>query len=146
MSEMELLITTITALLLAIAFLAPYEIKKDIDAPNPFIIELFIIGIFVIFFAFVAIISPETKFFGINIFRAIAYFLTILFIIFFLNLFLNRYHESMSFMSGIETANLSESFFKIRMKTFRGWTFILTSLAVSIMALLTWIIKLKFSR
>ena len=137
MSEMELLITIITATLLAVAFLAPYEIKKDVDAPNPFIIELFIIGGFAIFFAFVAIISPKTEILGANPFKVIAYALATLFFIFFLNLFLNRYHESIS---------LSESFTKIRMKTFKGWTFLLTSLIVSIVMLGIGIIKLKFSR
>ena len=146
MSEMELLITIITATLLAVAFLAPYEIKKDVDAPNPFIIELFIIGGFAIFFAFVAIISPKTEILGANPFKVIAYALATLFFIFFLNLFLNRYHESISFMSSIETRNLSESFTKIRMKTFKGWTFLLTSLIVSIVMLGIGIIKLKFSR
>lgn len=145
MSEMELLITITTALLLAIAFLAPYEIKKDIDAPNPFIIELFIIGIFVIFFAFLAIIFPETSIKGFNPFKVGAYILAILFFIFFLNLFLNRYGESISFKSGIETANTLEAFIKIRMKTFFGGTFILTFLGTLILVLLALITKLIFS-
>lgn len=112
-NEMKLLITIVLNLLIALAFLATYEVKNNISSPNPFIIELFLTGIIILSFAFISYTKPESK-----LFRGLTYFFVVIAIILFLNLFLNRYHESISFKSDKNTENLYESFTKIRVHTF----------------------------
>ncbi|MEK6883429.1 MAG: hypothetical protein AABY22_27625 [Nanoarchaeota archaeon] len=116
--EMKLIINITLYLLLALAFLGIYEVNNNIKAPNPFIMELFISGIFILFFAFMSYISPEAKIFRGITFRRITYFLVIIALILFLNLFANKYHESISSSSDKIVDNLAESFIKIRIQTF----------------------------
>ena len=115
---MKLIIIITLNILLALAFLGIYEVNNDIASPNPFIMELFISGMFILLFAFLSYVSPEARIFKEINFRKVTYFFIVVAIILFLNLFLNKYHESISFKSDKDVANLYESFTKIRINTF----------------------------
>lgn len=139
--EIKLMINITLYLLLALAFLGIYEVNNNIKAPNPFIIELFITGIFILFFAFMSYTSPEARIFRYITFRKITYFLVVIAFILFLNLFFNKYHESIKFDSDKNVANLYESFTEIRMHTIlTSEVFWITTLFVLNLILLTFII------
>ena len=83
MPEMELLIEIILNILIALGLLSVYESQQKNGKPTPTIIELFIISVSILFFAFLKI-----KFW--------AYLFAIIFAIFFLFLFVNKYVESIN--------------------------------------------------
>ena len=105
MSEMELIITIILTLLLALAFLGVYEVNTGIKSPNPTIIELFLISLPLLFFAVLS-----DKFPKILSFRVGVYICIFTFIVFFLLLFFTRYHQSID--PDGKYRDLSESFQK----------------------------------
>ena len=88
---MELLIKLVTNFLLVLVFLGVYETASGIYSPNPFIMELFILGIFILSFAFLSYKNPNSR-----LLKGLTYFLTIVAIIPALNLFVNRYVESIN--------------------------------------------------
>ncbi|MEK6819745.1 MAG: hypothetical protein AABY03_00925 [Nanoarchaeota archaeon] len=89
--EMKLLIKIVLNFLLVLALFGVYETSKGIFSPNPFIMELFIIGIFLLSAAFLSLKNPDSRFLKIT-----AYILTLFGIIFALNFSINRYVESIN--------------------------------------------------
>ena len=84
MLGLEKLIDIILNLLIAIGLLAVYESRQKNAKPNPIIIELFLISVPVLYFAFI-----ENK--------EAAYFFTSIFTLFFIWLFINRYIEAINY-------------------------------------------------